>query len=71
MMKGKFGTFILSALYFYRFRVIPIYLCKIYVVVVFVSFEELLKKNFKIMFYHAIMFWLVMINNSTSIPQNQ
>ena len=47
MMKAKFGTFILSALYFYRFRVIPIYLCKIYVVVVFVSFEELLKKIFQ------------------------
>ena len=63
MMKGKFGTFILSALYFYRFRVIPIYLCKIYVVVVFVSFEDLLKNNFQ---NYAIMFRLVM-----SIPQDQ
>ena len=67
MMKGKFGTFILSVLYFYRFRVIPIYLCKIYVVVVFVSFEELLKQNFQ----NYALPWLVMINNSTSIPQNQ
>lgn len=45
IMKSKFGTFILSALYFYRFRVIPIYLCKIYVVVFFCQFWRFIKKN--------------------------